>query len=95
MIAELLFRFQKPLCGLKDHSFPQTPDGGLLRGRQRHAESEFATLSLGRTDNLKIYLSTAPKAAGADGSSLILVLRLGFTILQNDFIDTSESILYF
>ena len=94
MIAELLFRFQKPLCGLKDHSFPQTLDGGNLRGQQRHAESEFATLSLG-TDNLKIYLSTAPKAAGADGSSLILVLKLGFTILQNDFIDTSESILYF
>ena len=39
MIAELLFRFQKPLCGLKDHSFPQTPDGGNLRGQQRHAES--------------------------------------------------------
>ena len=94
MIAELLFRFQKPFCGLKDHSFPQAPDGGNLRGRQRHAEREFATLSLG-TDNLKIYLSTAPKAAGADGSSLILVLKLGFTILQNDFIDTSESILYF
>ena len=66
MIAELLFRFQKPFCGLKDHSFPQAPDGGNLRGRQRHAEREFATLSLG-TDNLKIYLSTAPKAAGADG----------------------------
>lgn len=41
-------------------------------------------------------LSTRYKtAARANGWPLILVLKLGFIILQNDFIDTSESILYF
>lgn len=40
-------------------------------------------------------LSTRSNSSPSDGLPLILVLKLGLIILQNDFIDTSESILYF
>lgn len=97
MLAELLFRFQKPLSGFRDHPFPQGPGGGHPSGQPAAASRERAKgalrwLSPSRSLPISLpQLTTltpehgiahkAQAAARANGSPLILVLNLGFIIL--------------